>query len=171
MRIIKTNLFFLLLILSLLSYGGCGYKLRNTQLDMEGQIISLSFDPNEINLDFINQLKRELGIDRIYLNKVDNNSNFYIEILEHNTIRYSAALGTGARTKEARLDYFLKISMKKKIDKEEKIVEIRDSSNYSFDESKILGIEEIEKRIKKNFFKNAINRINFAMLDLVYEDT
>ena len=49
---------------------------------------------------------------------------------------------------------------------EEKIVvEIRDSSNYSFDESKILAIEEIEKQIKENFFTNAINRINFTALN------
>ena len=171
MEILKINLFFFFLILSLLSYAGCGYKLRDSQLSLKGQIISLSFDPNEMNLHFINQLKRESGIDQIYLNKVDENSNFYIEILEHNTLRYSAAIGTGARTKEARLEYFLKIRLSTEIDKEEKIVEIRDSSNYSFDESKILGIEEIEKRIKENFFTNAINRINFAMLDLLYEDT
>ena len=94
-----------------------------------------------------------------------------INILEHETTRYSVALGTGARTKEARLEYFLKISLNKQGDEKELILEIRDESNYPFDESKILAIEEIEKRLNENFFSNAISRINFSLLDLRYEDT
>ena len=99
------------------------------------------------------------------------NADISINILEHKTTRYSVALGTGARTKEARIEYFLKISLSKQDNEKELILEIRDESNYPFDESKILAIEEIEKRLNENFFSNAISRINFSLLDLRYEDT
>ena len=36
--------------------------------------------------------------------------------------------------------------------------------------NKIYTIEEIEKRIKENFFANAISRINFVVLNLRNED-
>ena len=52
---------------------------------------------------------------------------------------------------------------------EEIVLEIKDSSNYSFDESRILAIEEVEKRLKENFFTNSINRINFSLINLLNE--
>jgi hypothetical protein len=49
-------------------------------------------------------------------------------------------------------------------------LEFKDSSYYSFDESRILAIEEVEKRLRENFFKNAIKRINFSLLNLLNEN-
>ena len=165
MKILKPRIFVYLLIYFLISFSACGYKLRDNQLNLDSQIISISFEPSEINLSFFDQFKRQTAANRIYLNQVSKNSDLYLEILEHNVSRYSAALGYGARTKEARLEYFLKISLHTGRYEEKIVVEVRDSSNYSFDESKILAIEEIEKQTKENFFTNAINRINFAALN------
>ena len=50
------------------------------------------------------------------------------------------------------------------------ILEIKDSANYSFDESRILAIEEIEKQLKREFLRKAIGRINFSLLSNFYED-
>tara|TARA_B100001179_G_C18325151_1_gene289845 strand:+ start:56 stop:571 length:516 start_codon:yes stop_codon:yes gene_type:complete len=168
---IIVKLSYSLLISLLILTSGCGYKLRDIQQGLNGQIISLFFDPNEINLNFIEELKLKSGLKRIYLNQDNDKAYLSIKILEHSTSRYSAALGDGARSKEARLEYLLRISLTARPDQEELIMEIRDNSNYSFDESKILAIEEIEKRIKENFFANAINRLNFAVLNLGREDT
>ena len=165
MKILKHRTFLCLLICFLISFSACGYKLRDNQLNLDSQIISISFEKNEINLSFVDQFRRQTKANRIYLNQISKNSDLYLEILEHNTSRFSAALGYGARTKEARLEYFLKISLHTGRHEEKIVVEIRDSSNYSFDESKILAIEEIEKQIKENFFTNAINRINFSALN------
>lgn len=165
------KIFFSLLIVFIIFSSGCGYKLRESSQGISGQTISLSFENSPINLNFANQLRSQGGANKIYFNQVYENSDIFIKILEHRTTRYSAALGTGARTKEARLEYFLKISLSKKNLDEEVILEIGDDSNYSFDESKILAIEEIEKRLNENFFSNAINKINFSLLGLRYEDT
>jgi len=64
----------------------------------------------------------------------------------------------------------LKIGLTLKGQKEEIVLEIKDSSNYSFDESRILAIEEVEKRLKQNFFTNAVNRINFSLINLPNEN-
>ena len=58
---------------------------------------------------------------------------------------------------------------KKEHNNEDIVLEIKDSSYYSFDESRILAIEEVEKRLKENFFTNAINRINFSLINLLNE--
>ena len=165
------TIFFSLLIVFTISFVGCGYKLREISQGLSGQTISVFFQNNAFNLSFVNQLKLQGGVKKIYFNKISEESDISINILEHETTRYSVALGTGARTKEARLEYFLKISLSKQGDEKELILEIRDESNYPFDESKILAIEEIEKRLNENFFSNAISRINFSLLDLRYEDT
>ena len=171
MKSIIIKVFYSLLISLVIFFSGCGYKLRDNQQGLNGQTISLFFDPNEINLNFIEELKLKGGLKRIYLNQGNDKADISIKILQHSTSRYSAALGDGARSKEARLEYLLRISLTARPDQEELIMEIRDNSNYSFDESKILAIEEIEKRIKENFFANAINRLNFAVLNLGREDT
>lgn len=170
MNYINSKNFFSLLIVFVITCSGCGYELRSSQQGLSGQILSISFEPNEINLNFIDELKIQGGIKRIHLNQFNKDTDIFLKVLEHSTSRYSAALGSGARTKEARLEYFLKISLKKDEDQKDMILEIRDSSIYSFDESKILAIEEIEKRIKENFFANAISRINFVVLNLRNED-
>jgi hypothetical protein len=67
------------------------------------------------------------------------------------------------------MEYLLKISLKLKGKKDDFVLEFKDNSYYSFDESRILAIEEVEKRLRENFFKNAIKRINFSLLNLLNE--
>ena len=170
MKSIIVKVSYSLLISLLILTSGCGYKLRDIQQGLNGQIISLFFDPNEINLNFIEELKLKSGLKRIYLNQDNDKAYLSIKILEHSTSRYSAALGDGARSKEARLEYFLKIGLKEIGSNKEVILEIKDSANYSFDESRILAIEEIEKQLKREFLRKAIGRINFSLLSNFYED-
>ena len=94
-----------------------------------------------------------------------------LKILDHKITRYSAALGSGARTTEARIEYFLKINIE--LTKQEKgvILEIKDQTSYSFDESKILAIEQVENELKNKFFTNSISRINFSLLSLLDENS
>ena len=65
-------------------------------------------------------IKIQGGIKRIHLNQFNKDTDIFLKVLEHSTSRYSAALGSGARTKEARLEYFLKISLKKDEDQKDK---------------------------------------------------
>ena len=51
------------------------------------------------------------------------------------------------------------------------ILEIKDQSSYSFDESKILAIEQVENELKNKFFTNSISRINFSLLRLLDENS
>ena len=122
-----------------------------------------------MNQDFISTLQRQSGLKKLYLNKEEEDTDLEIKILEHTITRYSSALGAGARTKEARMEYHLKISLTPKKREENFLLEFKDNSYYSFDESRILAIEEVENRLKENFFKNALKRINFSLLNLVNE--
>ena len=122
-----------------------------------------------MNQDFVSTLQRQSGLKKLYLNKEAEDMDLEIKILEHTITRYSSALGAGARTKEARMEYHLKISLTPKKREENFLLEFKDNSFYSFDESLILAIEEVEHRLKENFFKNALKRINFSLLNLLNE--
>ena len=122
-----------------------------------------------MNQDFISALQRQAGLKKLHLNKEVEDTDLEIKILEHKITRYSSALGAGARTKEARMEYHLKISLTPKKREENFLLEFKDNSYYSFDESRILAIEEVENRLKENFFKNALKRINFSLLNLLNE--
>ena len=163
----KTNLFSYFLCILLLS--GCNYKLRDSYQGLNNKIVTISYENDPLNLSFINTFQKQGGTKKLYLNEIGEDSDLSMQILEHEVTRYSAALGTGARTKEARMEYVLIISFTLKGKKEEIVLEIKDSSNYSFDESRILAIEEVEKRLKENFFTNSINRINFSLRNLLNE--
>jgi hypothetical protein len=67
------------------------------------------------------------------------------------------------------MEYHLKISLTPKKREDNFLLEFKDNSYYSFDESRILAIEEVENRLKENFFKNALKRINFSLLNLLNE--
>ena len=122
-----------------------------------------------MNQDFVSTLQSQSGLKKLYLNKEVEDTDLKIKILEHTITRYSSALGAGARTKEARMEYHLKISLTPKKREDNFLLEFKDNSYYSFDESRILAIEEVENRLKKNFFKNALKRINFSLLNLLNE--
>jgi len=156
----------LIFLVASLFFSGCDYKLRDSYQGLNNLVVSVSFDENNINKDFIIALERQAGLKKIYLNRVEEDSDLKIKILDHKITRYSSALGAGARTKE----YLLKMSLNLKGKKDNLVLEFKDSSYYSFDESRILAIEEVEKRLRENFFKNAIKRINFSLLNLLNEN-
>tara|TARA_B100000586_G_C20080009_1_gene414910 strand:+ start:731 stop:1243 length:513 start_codon:yes stop_codon:yes gene_type:complete len=159
----------IIFIISYLFLSGCDYKLRDSYQGLNNLIVSISFDESNINQDFVDTLKRHTGLKKIYLNKTAEDTNLKIKILDHKVTRYSSAIGVGARTKEARMEYHLKMNLNLKGRKDNFVLEFKDNSNYSFDESRILAIEEVEKKLKENFFKNAIKRINFSLLNLLNE--
>ena len=149
--------------------AGCDYKLRSSYQGLNDLIVSIYFEENNMNQDFVSTLQRQSGLKKLYLNKEAEDTDLEIKILEHTITRYSSALGAGARTKEARMEYHLKISLTPKKREENFLLEFKDNSYYSFDESRILAIEEVENRLKENFFKNALKRINFSLLNLLNE--
>ena len=163
---LKKTLVFLIFSLFIV---GCDYKLRSSFQGLNDLVVSIYFNENSLNQEFATTLKRESGLKKLHLNKEAENTDLEIKILEHTITRYSSALGAGARTKEARLEYHLKISLSPKGKKDDFLLEFKDNSYYSFDESRILAIEEVENRLKENFFKNALKRINFSLLNLLNE--
>ena len=104
----KTNLFSYFLFILLLS--GCNYKLRDSYQGLNNKIVTISYENDPLNLSFINTLQKQGGTKKLYLNEIGEDSDLSMQILEHEVTRYSAALGTGARTKEARMEYVLIIS-------------------------------------------------------------
>ena len=163
---LKKSLVFLIISLFI---AGCDYKLRSSFQGLNDLVVSIYFNENSLNQDFATTLKQESGLKKLYLNKEAENADLEIKILEHAITRYSSALGAGARTKEARLEYHLKISLTLRGEKDNFLLEFKDNSYYSFDESRILAIEEVENRLKENFFKNALKRINFSLLNILNE--
>ena len=149
--------------------AGCDYKLRSSYQGLNDLVVSIYFEENNMNQDFVSTLQRQSGLKKLYLNKEAEDTDLEIKILEHTITRYSSALGAGARTKEARMEYHLKISLTPKKREENFLLEFKDNSYYSFDESRILAIEEVQNRLKENFFKNALKRINFSLLNLLNE--
>ena len=148
---------------------GCDYKLRSSYQGLNDLVVSIYFEENNMNQDFVSVLQRQSGLKKLYLNKKAEDTDLEIKILNHTITRYSSALGAGARTKEARMEYHLKISLTPKGRKDNFLLEFKDNSYYSFDESRILAIEEVENRLKENFFKNALKRINFSLLNILDE--
>ena len=53
---------------------------------------------------------------------------------------------------------------------DESISEIKGSKNYSFDESRILAIEQEEEQIIEGFISFALNRFNWLTLELLKKD-
>ena len=164
---LKKTLVFLIISLFI---AGCDYKLRSSFQGLNDLVVSIYFNENSLNQDFATTLKQESGLKKLHLNKEAENTDLEIKILEHTITRYSSALGAGARTKEARLEYHLKISLSPKGKKDDFLLEFKDNSYYSFDESRILAIEEVENRLRENFFENALKRINFSLLNFLNEN-
>ncbi len=149
--------------------AGCDYKLRSSYQGLNDLVVSLYFEENNMNQDFVSILQRQSGLKKLYLNKKAEDTDLEMKILNHTITRYSSALGAGARTNKARMEYHLKISLTPKGRKDNFLLEFKDNSYYSFDESRILAIEEVENRLKENFFKNALKRINFSLLNILNE--
>ena len=64
------TIFFPLLIFFIVSFVGCGYKLREISQGLSGQTISVFFQNNAFNLSFVNQLNLQGGVKKIYFNQI-----------------------------------------------------------------------------------------------------
>ena len=150
------------LILFLIS---CGYSLRTNSDLNQNVTYSIFFSESFLNSKLIDSLKLS-NKNKVYLNNIADDSEVIIKIIKHNITRYSAALGSGARTKEARLEYLLEISLKLKNSDKDMKYQIRNNKSYSFNESNILALEQEEEEITSDFINFALNEIKSLSLRL-----
>jgi len=150
------------LILFLIS---CGYSLRTNSDLNQNVTYSIFFSESFLNSKLIDVLKVS-NKNKVYLNNIADDSEVIIKIIKHNITRYSAALGSGARTKEARLEYLLEISLKLKNSDKDMKYQIRNNKSYSFNESNILALEQEEEEITSDFINFALNEIKSLSLRL-----
>lgn len=150
------------LILFLIS---CGYSLRTNSDLNQNVTYSIFFSESFLNSKLIDALKVS-NKNKVYLNNIADDSEVIIKIIKHNITRYSAALGSGARTKEARLEYLLEISLKLKNSDKDMKYQIRNNKSYSFNESNILALEQEEEEITSDFINFALNEIKSLSLRL-----
>jgi len=150
------------LILFLIS---CGYSLRTNSDLNQNVTYSIFFSESFLNSKLIDALKVS-NKNKVYLNNIADDSEVIIKIIKHNITRYSAALGSGARTKEARLEYLLEISLKLKNSDKDMKYQIRNNKSYSFNESNILALEQEEEEITADFINFALNEIKSLSLRL-----
>ena len=150
------------LILLLIS---CGYSLRTNSDLNQNVTYSIFFSESFLNSKLIDALKVS-NKNKVYLNNIADDSEVIIKIIKHNITRYSAALGSGARTKEARLEYLLEISLKLKNSDKDMKYQIRNNKSYSFNESNILALEQEEEEITSDFINFALNEIKSLSLRL-----
>ena len=150
------------LILFLIS---CGYSLRTNSDLNQNVTYSIFFSESFLNSKLIDALKVSNNY-KVYRNNIAYDSEVIIKIIKHNITRYSAALGSGARTKEARLEYLLEISLKLKNSDKDMKYQIRNNKSYSFNESNILALEQEEEEITSDFINFALNEIKSLSLRL-----
>ena len=67
-------------------------------------------------------------------------------------------MGSGARVREARIDYFIKLSIKKK-DAEEEIYKVESTRFLEYSDSNILSNESEEDQIISNIMGLSLQRI------------
>ena len=108
--------------------AGCDYKLRSSYQGLNDLVVSLYFEENNMNQDFVSILQRQSGLKKLYLNKEAEDTDLEMKILNHTITRYSSASGAGARTKEARMEYHLKISLSPNGIKDNFLLEFKDNS-------------------------------------------
>ena len=150
------------LILFLIS---CGYSLRTNSDLNQNVTYSIFFSESFLNSKLIDALKVS-NKNKVCLNNIADDSEVIIKLIKHNITRYSAALGSGARTKEARLEYLLEISLKLKNSDKDMKYQIRNNKSYSFNESNILALEQEEEEITSDFINFALNEIKSLSLRL-----
>tara|TARA_Y100000766_G_C18656906_1_gene483225 strand:+ start:111 stop:614 length:504 start_codon:yes stop_codon:yes gene_type:complete len=145
--------------LSLLS--SCGYSLRESSSELLQQDLVLISDNSDLNLELISQLKAK-GNKVFRAKNIENENGLIIKIKFHELNKFSGAIGAGARTTQARLDYVIsyELSSKKKI-----IIEhIYESTKYlSFNQSDLLSMEREEKILEKNFINDGIKNMEFLL--------
>ena len=141
--------------------SSCGYSLRESSSELLQQDLVLISDNSDLNLELISQLKAKGN--KIFRSKnIENENGLIIRIKLHELNKFSGAIGAGARTTQARMDYVIsyELSSKKKI-----IIEhIYESTKYlSFNQSDLLSMEREEKILVRNFINDGIKNMEFLL--------
>ena len=148
-------------VLNLSLLSSCGYSLRDSSSELLQQDLVLISDNSDLNLELISQLKAK-GNKVFRAKNIENENGLIIRIKFHELNKFSGAIGAGARTTQARLDYVIsyELSSKKKI-----IIEhIYKSTKYlSFNQSDLLSMEREEKILVKNFINDGIKNMEFLL--------
>ena len=148
-------------VLTLFLLSSCGYSLRESSSELLQQDLVLISDNSDLNLELISQLKAK-GNKIFRAKNIENENGLIIRIKFHELNKFSGAIGAGARTTQARLDYAIsyELSSKKKI-----IIEhIYESTKYlSFNQSDLLSMEREEKILIKNFINDGIKNMEFLL--------
>ena len=148
-------------VLTLFLLSSCGYSLRESSSELLQQDLVLISDNSDLNLELISQLKAK-GNKVFRAKNLENENDLIIRIKFHELNKFSGAIGAGARTTQARLDYVIsyELSSKRKI-----IIEhIYESTKYlSFNQSDLLSMEREEKILVKNFINDGIKNMEFLL--------
>ena len=167
MRFSKKFIFSCLFI-ALFLISSCGYSLRENSSDLSQQDLVLISDNSTLNLELISQLRaKDNKIFRI--KNIENENGLIIKIKLHELNKFSGAIGAGARTTQARLDYTIsyELTNNKKIIFEN----IYKSTKYlSFSQSDLLSMEREEKVLVKSFINDGIKNMEFLLASKNNED-
>ena len=154
--------------IALLLLSSCSYSLRESSSELLQQDLVLVSDNSDLNLELISQLKAK-GNKVSRAKNIENENGLIIKIKFHELNKFSGAIGAGARTTQARLDYVIsyELSSKKKI-----IIEhIYESTKYlSFNQSDLLSMVREEKILVKNFINDGIKNMEFLLASKNNED-
>ena len=148
--------FFIILFLS-----SCGYSLRESSSELSKQDLIVISDNSDLNLELISQLKAKANTV-LRTKNIENNSGLIIKIKLHEINKFSGAIGAGARTTQARLDYAISYELS---NKNRVIIEnIFKSTKYlGFNQSDLLSMEREEKILEKNFINDGIKNMEFLL--------
>jgi len=156
------------LFIALFLISSCGYSLRENSSDLSQQDLVLISDNSTLNLELISQLRaKDNKIFRI--KNIENENGLIIKIKLHELNKFSGAIGAGARTTQARLDYTIsyELTNNKKIIFEN----IYKSTKYlSFSQSDLLSMEREEKVLVKSFINDGIKNMEFLLASKNNED-
>ena len=149
------------LFIALFLLSSCGYSLRESSSELWQKDLVLISNNSDLNLELISQLKAK--DNKILRTKnIENENGLIIRIKFHELTKFSGAIGAGARTTQARLDY--KISYELSNKKEIIIENIYESTKYlSFNQSDLLSMEREEKILVKNFINDGIKNMEFLL--------
>ena len=140
-----------------LTIYGCGYELRTQSKLLSGIKIDLITTDSELD----QELGRQLSLSNIVISE-EAQSDLVLEIKEHKIDRYVGSVGSGARTTQVRLDYFIDYEVTIKNSKKF-INQFNDSKFIDFNQSNILAFEEEIKILKENFIERAIKNMEFLL--------
>ena len=155
----KIYFFYFFIILFFLS--SCGYSLRESSSDLSKQDLIVISDNSDLNLELISQLKAKANTV-LRTKNIENNNGLIIKIKLHEINKFSGAIGAGARTTQARLDYAISYELS---NKNRVIIEnIFKSTKYlGFNQSDLLSMEREEKILEKNFINDGIKNMEFLL--------